>query len=172
MPPKDYKPLGETVLYSAEHPEWITIPSDPISSETITISKDMMINPSKEFSSFTVSIDEETITNILWETIRITAKKILTPKQIIHNKKDDSYIVIWKWGEKTIVRPMSGELSSPYAAFTAALAQIVLGSNSQVNKVVGMTIEPGKKGEKVLTLGEKVKLAKKEMKRIRHQEKK
>lgn len=109
----------------------------------------------------TEDVTEENLIYILWDTKKDLVKDLLTPKSIIHNRKDDSYIVIWKWGEKTIVRPMSGELSSPYSAFTAALAQIVFGSNSQVNKIVGMTIEPGKRGEKVLTLGEKVKLAKK-----------
>lgn len=104
------------------------------------------------------------------ERIRIfvrNSKPIFTPKSIIHNMKDDSYIVIWKSGEKTVVHPMPGELSSPYGAFTAALAKYIFGSNSQVNKVVGMTIEPGKRGEKNITLAEKMKVAKEESRRER-----
>lgn len=135
-------------------------------------SNPLMFSPGGGEFFITADVSEEDLIHILWDTKKDLVKDLLTPKSIIHNRRDDSYIVIWKWGEKTIVRPMSGELSSPYAAFTAALAQIVFGSNSQVNKVVGMTIEPGKRGEKVLTLGEKVKLAKKEMKRIRQQENK
>ena len=134
-------------------------------------SDSLMFCPDCDEFSITANVSEEDLIRILWISDKNMIKDLLTPKSIIHNRKDDSYIVIWKWGEKTIVRPMSGELSSPYSAFTAALAQIVFGSNSQVNKIVGMTIEPGKRGEKVLTLGEKVKLAKKEMKRIRREKK-
>lgn len=131
----------------------------------------LMFSPGGGEFFITADVTEEDLIHILWDTKKDLVKDLLTPRSIIHNRKDDSYIVIWKWGEKTIVRPMSGELSSPYAAFTAALAEIIFGSNSQVNKIVGMTIEPGKRGEKVLTLGEKVKLAKKEMKRIRQEKK-
>lgn len=110
--------------------------------------------------TLTMNVPEECIYDLLWKSMSNTVKIALTPKSIIHNRKNDSYIVIWKWGEKTTVKPMPGELSSPYAAFTAALAKLVFGSNSQVNKIVGMTIEPGKRGEKNLTLAEKIKAAK------------
>lgn len=134
-------------------------------------SDSLMFCPGGDEFFITADVTEEDLIHLLWDTKKEMIKDLLIPKSIIHNRKDDSYIVIWKWGEKTVVRPMSGELSSPYSAFTAALAQIVFGSNSQVNKIVGMTIEPGKRGEKVLTLGERVKLAKKEMKRIRREKK-
>lgn len=167
--------MGDKLQYD------IFIDGKKIPEEVVTFSADklpapesdsLMFCPGGGEVSFTADVSEEDLILILWDIKKDMIKDLLIPKSIIHNRKDDSYIVIWKWGEKTIVRPMSGELSSPYAAFTAALAQIVFGSNSQVNKIVGMTIEPGKRGEKVLTLGEKVKLARKEMKRIRQQEKK
>ena len=116
--------------------------------------------PKSEDVTLTMNATEECIHDLLWKSMSDTIKRVLTPKNIIHNRKNDSYIVIWKWGEKTTVKPMPGELSSPYAAFTAALAKLIYGSNSQVNKIVGMTIEPGKRGEKNLTLTEKIKAAK------------
>lgn len=117
--------------------------------------------------TLTMNAPEECIYNLTWMSMSNIIKGVLTPKSIIHNRKNDSYIVIWKWGEKTTVKPMPGELSSPYAAFTAALAKLIYGSNSQVNKVVGMTIEPGKRGEKNITLAEKMKVAKEESRRER-----
>ena len=68
-----------------------------------------------------------------------------TPYRITHSKRNGTTVVFWKDGEKTVVRPMDKDEDNIYNAFTAALAKKVFGSNSQVNKIVKMTIEPEKR---------------------------
>ena len=70
------------------------------------------------------------------------------PEHIIHNRKTGETIVIWKDGDRTTVKPMEGmsdsEMSS-YTAFCACLAKRIYGNNSQVNRIVEMTVEPEKR---------------------------
>ena len=57
-------------------------------------------------------------------------------------------IVFWLDGTKTIVRCKADTEFNVYSAFTAALAQKIYGSNSQVNKVIKRKMQIQKKGVK------------------------
>lgn len=89
---------------------------------------------------------------LIWMLEKSIVKNMLTPKYIFHNRKTAETIVLWKDGTKTKVKPMDGtpdsEMSS-YSAFTAALAKKIFGSNTQVNKIVGMTTEPVSRKERL-----------------------
>lgn len=80
----------------------------------------------------------------------VVLRFLFWPTGIYHNRKTDETIVTWMDGSKVTVKPMEGEKSSPYTAFTAALAKKIFGSNSQVNKIVAMTQEPEKKKPKAI----------------------
>lgn len=56
------------------------------------------------------------------------------PKKIIHS--GPCTIVFWEDNTKTVVRLEDGKEYDEYAAFTAALAKKVYGSNSQVHKIL------------------------------------
>ena len=93
--------------------------------------------------------DTKEIVKSLQEQVKnVVVEKEFTPKHIIHNRKTDETIVIWKDGTRTTVKPMMGVPHSPYSAFTAALAKKVYGSNTKVNKIVEMTNEPVKREKK------------------------
>lgn len=93
------------------------------------------------------NITEQDICKFMWCVYGDQIKRTLTPHRIIHNHKTDETIVIWKDGTKTKVKLMEGEKSSPYTAYTAALAKRIYGSNTQVSKIVDMTIEPEKRSK-------------------------
>lgn len=61
----------------------------------------------------------------------------LTPKRIL--KSGNRTIVFWQDGTKTIVKRADDEAESGYAAFTAALAIKLYGSNSAVKRIVDKT---------------------------------
>lgn len=88
---------------------------------------------------------DEIVKSIHEQFKNVVVEREFTPKHIIHNRKTDETIVIWKDGTRTTVKPMMGVPHSPYSAFTAALAKKVYGSNTKVNKIVGMTCEPEKR---------------------------
>lgn len=69
----------------------------------------------------------------------------LRPRHIY--KGGRKLVVLWQDGTKTIVERAKGEPDSTYAAFTAALAIKVFGSNSRVRKIVE-TVEESKKKRK------------------------
>lgn len=87
----------------------------------------------------------EIVKSIQEQVKNVVVEREFTPKHIIHNRKTDETIVIWRDGTRTTVKPMIGVPHSPYSAFTAALAKKVYGSNTKVNKIVGMTCEPEKR---------------------------
>lgn len=62
------------------------------------------------------------------EQRKLTADRIL--------KSGNRVIVFWKDGTKTIVKLAEGEQDSIYAAFTAALAIKLYGSNSKLQKTI------------------------------------
>ena len=75
-------------------------------------------------------------------------QKRLEVDRIIRNGK--ATVVIWKDGEKTIVRRAEDEAESTYAAFTAAVAIRLYGNNSKLKKMLEQkTVEqkPRKKKE-------------------------
>lgn len=66
---------------------------------------------------------------------------VFVPKKII--KSADRTIVFWKDGTKTIVRRSDDATDDLYSAFTAALAEKIYGSNSQVKKILRLAeIQP------------------------------
>lgn len=63
------------------------------------------------------------------------ATNVCVPKRIL--RSGPATIVFWKDGTKTIVKFCAGETEdSAYAAFTAALAIKIFGSNSKLKKIV------------------------------------
>lgn len=72
--------------------------------------------------------------------------KTLRPRHIY--KGGRKLVVLWRDGTKTVVERAEGEPDSTYAAFTAALAIKIYGSNSRVRKIVETTEEPQKKKKK------------------------
>lgn len=70
----------------------------------------------------------------------------LRPRHIY--KGGRKLVVLWRDGTKTVVERAEGEPDSAYAAFTAALAIKIYGSNSRVRKIVETTEEPQKKKKK------------------------
>ena len=70
-------------------------------------------------------------------------------------------IVFWPDGTKTVVKRHEDEPDNEYAAFTAALAIKVFGSNSKVKRVIRSKTETqdGKKPNRAIRKGDKVKYA-------------
>ena len=68
------------------------------------------------------------------------------PKRII--RSGEYTTVLWKDGTKTIVKRMPGSEDSDYAAFTAALAKKVYGTNSKVERIVAKVERVKTKAEK------------------------
>lgn len=63
----------------------------------------------------------------------------IVPKRIL--RSDDRTIVFWQDGTKTIVKRASGERASDYAAFTAAFAIKLFGSNTALKKMIDKKLE-------------------------------
>ena len=75
-----------------------------------------------------------------WEYARTVPKKIL--------KNGNATIVFWEDGGKTVVKRAEGEEDNDYAAFTAALAIKLYGSNSRLKKMIEKkTVRQEKKKE-------------------------
>lgn len=74
------------------------------------------------------------------------SNKEFRPRRIY--KGGRKLVVLWRDGTKTAVERAEGEPDSAYAAFTAALAIKIYGSNSRVRKIVETTEEPQKKKKK------------------------
>lgn len=83
----------------------------------------------------------------------------LTPRRILRH--GIATIVFWQDGTKTVVKRHADEPDNEYAAFTAALAIKVFGSNSQIKSVLRHeteTVEPkGKKKSREIRVGDRVK---------------
>ena len=67
------------------------------------------------------------------------AASVFMPEKII--KSADRTIVFWKDGTKTIVKCADDAEDDLYSAFTAALAEKIYGSNSQVKKILRTKVE-------------------------------
>lgn len=63
----------------------------------------------------------------------------LIPDKIIKNGR--ATIVLWPDGTKTVVKLAEGDVPSDYAAFTAALAKKVYGSNSRIKAILRDKLE-------------------------------
>lgn len=63
----------------------------------------------------------------------------LIPNKIIKNGR--ATIVLWPDGTKTVVKLAEGDEPSDYAAFTAALAKKVYGSNSRIKAILRDKLE-------------------------------
>lgn len=63
----------------------------------------------------------------------------LIPDKIIKNGR--ATIVLWPDGTKTVVKLAAGDEPSDYAAFTAALAKKVYGSNSRIKAILRDKLE-------------------------------
>lgn len=70
------------------------------------------------------------------------ATSLCVPKRIL--RSGPATIVFWQDGTKTIVKRAPDEEDNEYAAFTAALAIKIFGSNSKVKKVVKTKTEEQK----------------------------
>lgn len=81
---------------------------------------------------------------------------VFMPEKII--KSADRTIVFWKDGTKTIVRCAEDAEDDIYSAFTAALAEKIYGSNSQVKKILRTKVE-------VVPLSDRLKKKKEEANR-------
>lgn len=142
MPPKFTHVSGISIGVLPD--ETVTIPTNPV---TVPLSTEPV--------EFTATINDSSsvkaVRRLIMDTLAESTKICYTPEHIFHNRKTAETIVIWKDGSKTIVKPMDGMPDSEmshYAAFTAALAKKIFGSNTQVNKIVGMTTEPVKRQKK------------------------
>jgi hypothetical protein len=125
----------------------ITSPNPCTISGSVHKEEPKTFSPGGGEISVKVDISEQDFCKFMWCVYGDQIKRTLTPHRIIHNRKTDETIVIWKDGTKTKVKLMEGEKSSPYTAYTAALAKRIYGSNTQVNKIVSMTIEPEKRSK-------------------------
>lgn len=96
---------------------WVLEPGKPITKE--------------EFCEFYRAPDEAIRTTPPKSTI---AHAEYTPKRILRH--GPATIVFWQDGTKTIVKLSEGEEDNAYAAFTAALAIKIFGSNSKLKKMV------------------------------------
>ena len=98
-------------------------------------------------SSFTLSVATEDFRKEIAEyskrsSVR-SAKTVYTPIRIL--RSGPATIVFWEDGTKTIVKLCAGETEdSAYAAFTAALAIKIFGSNSKLKKMVKALTEEQK----------------------------
>ena len=72
----------------------------------------------------------------------VEASMRYTPKRIL--RSGPATIVFWEDGTKTIVKLSEGEEDNAYAAFTAALAIRIFGSNSKLKKMVQTKTEEQK----------------------------
>ena len=90
-------------------------------------------------------IDASVIKGGTLDTIQI-GKMMPEPKKII--RSGEYTTVLWKDGTKTIVKRMPGSEDSDYAAFTAALAKKVYGTNSKVERIVAKTERVKTKAER------------------------
>lgn len=125
----------------------ITSPDPVITTDLVCKEKPKTFFPGGGEIAVKVDISEQDFCKFMWDLYGDQIKRALTPHRIIHNRKTDETIVIWKDGTKTKVKLMEGEKSSPYTAYTAALAKKIYGSNTQVSKIVSMTIEPEKRSK-------------------------
>lgn len=98
-------------------------------------------------SSFTISVKPGELKKEIDErgkrnSVR-SAKTVYTPRRIL--RSGPATIVFWEDGTKTIVKFCAGETEdSAYAAFTAALAIKIFGSNSKLKKIVKTKTEEQK----------------------------
>ena len=136
-------------------PKFINASEITIGALPDTVETDQPVTLSTEPVEFTATINDpssvKAVRRLIMDTLAKSTKICYTPEHIFHNRKTAETIVIWKDGSKTIVKPIEGMPDSEmshYAAFTAALAKKIFGSNTQVNKIVGMTTEPVKRQKK------------------------
>jgi hypothetical protein len=76
------------------------------------------------------------------ECLEQMGKNPYTPKRIL--RSGPATIVFWEDGTKTVVKCAANENDNTYAAFTAALAIKIFGSNSAVKKIVKSKTEEAK----------------------------
>ncbi len=76
------------------------------------------------------------------ERLIIERKSPFDPKRIL--RSGPATIVFWEDGTKTVVKCAADENDNTYAAFTAALAIKIFGSNSAVKKLVKSKTEEAK----------------------------
>ena len=71
----------------------------------------------------------------------------ITPNRIL--KSGIATVVFWNDGSKTVVKRGKDEPDDTYAAFTAALAKKVYGSNSKLKRLIAkkMVYQDSKKGD-------------------------
>jgi hypothetical protein len=97
-------------------------------------------------SSFTLSVATEDIQKEIAEyskrsSVR-SAKTVYTPRRIL--RSGPATIVFREDGTKTVVKRAPDEEDNAYAAFTAALAIKIFGSNSKLKKMVKTLTEEQK----------------------------
>ena len=81
----------------------------------------------------------------------------IVPNRIIRN--GDAMIVFWQDGTKTVVKRAEGERDNDYAAFTAAFAIKLFGSNTALKKMIKNKLEYQRKKPKKMrfSVGDTVK---------------
>lgn len=127
------------------------LPDETVTNPTNPVTVPLSTEPVEFTATINDSSSVKAVRRLIMDTLAESTKICYTPEHIFHNRKTAETIVIWKDGSKTIVKPMDGMPDSEmshYAAFTAALAKKIFGSNTQVNKIVGMTKEPVKRQKK------------------------
>lgn len=79
-----------------------------------------------------------------------TQRNPYIPSRILVSQDGITTVVFWRDGTKTVVKKAIDEEYSPYAAFTAALAIKVCGSNSAVKRIVkGSETQKSKKKRQI-----------------------
>lgn len=82
------------------------------------------------------------VEDLLKQIVDDVFRKIVPPKRIL--RSGPATIVFWADGTKTVVKCAADENDNAYAAFTAALAIKIFGSNSAVKKLVKSKTEEAK----------------------------
>lgn len=107
--------------------------------------KEMMMASLPRCNGKQLALDASVIKGGTLDTIQI-GKMMPEPKKII--RSGECTTVLWKDGTKTIVKRMPGSEDSDYAAFTAALAKKIYGTNSKVERIVAKVERVKTKAEK------------------------
>lgn len=99
--------------------------------------------PDKDLT-YTISGDEALIK---WDKYGIFVENPHCVKRIIKNGRGT--VVFWGDGTKTVVKRAEDEPDNDYAAFTAALAIKIYGSNSRLKRIISkVEVQEGKKKKK------------------------
>lgn len=149
MPPHSEQGLDGTLYFYDEHEDaWAPCP-DPISElhfEHNPLEDPLPVrdvNLSDFGCSITVSTENlpqswQDLFDLIVYGGKLNVNRLI-PDRIIKNGR--ATIVLWPDGTKTVVKLAEGDEPSDYAAFTAALAKKIYGSNSRIKTILRDKLE-------------------------------